>query len=183
LTANASWRRGDVTGLERHLVHADAIFQEMGEKYGQARLRLLHAYLSLAADNRTEARQLFREGLELARELGQTAYSLLILGGCAAIALLAGKDVAAVRLYGRAAELLEADAPHVDDGATAARAAYARYLPHLRERLDRAAFDAAWSEGQSLPIEDALDLALSVVCAPDDRDQPMNRPAVSGRAT
>ncbi|MGH2587501.1 MAG: ATP-binding protein [Dehalococcoidia bacterium] len=163
MTANVSARRGDVSGLEHHLVYADTIFQEMGEKYGQSRLRLLHAYLSLARDDQPEARRLFREGLSLARELGLTTYSLLILGGCAAIALLSGKEVTAAKLYGRAAVLLEADDLHVDEGAAAARAAYARYLPLLRERLDRSAFDSAWSEGLALPIEDALDLARSVV--------------------
>jgi predicted ATPase len=163
MTASVSWRRGDVAALVRHLTHADAIFQEMNEKYGQTRLRLLRAYLTLAHGDWVEARRLFREGLSLAGELGQTAYILLILGGCAAIALLSGKEVQAAMLYGKAAILLEADAPHVDEGAAAARAAYVRYLPLLRERLERRAFDAAWSAGRALPLEDALDLARSVV--------------------
>jgi predicted ATPase/DNA-binding XRE family transcriptional regulator len=182
MTAMSAWRRGDLAAVEHHLSYADATFQEMNEKYGQSRLRLLRAYVRLAHDDRAEARRLFREGLTLARELGQTAYSLLILGGCAAIALLSGKEVEAARLYGRAAPLLEADTPHVDDGAAAARAAYARYLPRLRDCLDRAAFDAAWSDGQSLPIEDALDLALSIVCDPDEVDQLTDRPAMTSRA-
>jgi hypothetical protein len=38
-----------------------------------------------------------------------------------------------------------------------------RYLPLLREHLERRAFDAAWSAGRALPLEDALDLARSVV--------------------
>jgi predicted ATPase/transcriptional regulator with XRE-family HTH domain len=167
MTANVSWRRGDVSGLEHHLVHADAIFQELGERYGQSRLRLLHAYLSLAQDNRTEARRLFCEGIGLASELGQSAYSLLILGGCAAIAFLCENYVHAAKLYGRASILLDADAPHVDDGAAAARAAYAQYLPLLRDRLDAGALDAAWSKGRTLSLDDAMDLARSIVCGPD----------------
>jgi hypothetical protein len=165
-TASALSRRGQVEGVERHLARADAIFQELGEKYGQSRLRLLHAYLSLARGDQAEARRLFREGLELARELGQTTYILLILGGCAAIALLSGKEIEAAQLYGRASVLLDADAPHVDDGAAAARAAYARFLPLLRERLDKRALDAAWADGRALPLDDALDLANSMVCDP-----------------
>jgi predicted ATPase len=176
MTASVSARRGDFVDLERHLVRADAIFQEMGEKYGQSRLRLLHAYLNLARDDLVEARRLLRESLSLARELGQTAYILLILGGCAAIALLAGREVMAATLYGRASALLDADAPHVDEGAAAARTAYARYLPLLRDRLDARAFDTAWSEGQALPIEDALDLALSTLCDPDEGDRRTDRP-------
>lgn len=168
MTVNAASQRGDDAGMERHLAHADAIFQELGEKYAQSRLRVLHAYLSLARDDRAEARRLLREGLSLARELGHTAYVLLILGGCAALALLSEREVEAAQLYGRASVLLEADTPHVDDGAAAARAAYARFLPLLRERLERRAFDAAWSEGQALPLDDALDLANSVVCDGDE---------------
>src|SRR5262249_50899994 len=147
-TASASWRRGDPSTLEGHLLHADAIFQEMAEKYGQSRLRLLHAYLRLAQGDQATARRRFAESLNLAGGLGQSASTLLILGGWAAIALLAGKEVDAAKLYGRAAAMLEADAPHVDDGAAVARAAYSHYLPLLRERLDGPAFDAAWSEGQ-----------------------------------
>jgi len=99
--------------------------------------------------------------------VGHTAYILLILGGCAALALFSGREVEAAKLYGRASDLLETDTPHVDDGAAAARAAYTRLLPLLRERLERHAFDAAWSEGRALPVDDALDLANAVVCDPD----------------
>ena len=168
MTANLLWRRGKASDVAPHLARADAIFQAMGEKYGQSRLRLLHGYLSLARGDQAEARRLFREGLSLARELGQTAYILLILGGCAAVALGSGRVVQAAQLYGRAAVLLEAAAPHVDDGAAAARAAYAQHLPLLRERLAEGDLAAAWSAGQALPIEDALDLARSVV---DDAEE------------
>jgi predicted ATPase/DNA-binding XRE family transcriptional regulator len=171
MTAAAFGRWGDLTGLERHLARADVIFREMGEKYGQSRLRVVYAYLSLARDDQAEARRLFHEGLSLAGELGQTTYILLMLGGCAAIALLAGEEVTAARLYGRASALLDAEELYVDEGAAAARAAYARYLPLLRDRLDERAFDTAWSEGQALPLEDALDLARAVV--DDPREDPL----------
>jgi tetratricopeptide (TPR) repeat protein len=180
MTASALSRRGDFENVERHLSEADAIFQEMGEMYGQSRLRLLHAYLSLAREDRAQARRLFREGLSLAREIGQSAYILLILGGCAALALLSGRYVESAKLYGKASVLLEADAPHVDDGAAAARAAYARFLPHLRESLDRRSLDAAWSEGKTLPLDEALDLANAVVSDSSEREPapiPATRPA------
>jgi hypothetical protein len=136
----------------------------------------VHAYHCLAQDRVTEAGRLFRESLRLARALGQTTYTLLNLGGCAAIALLSGQAVAAARLYGRAAVLLETDAPHVDDGAAAARAAYAHDLPLLRHRLAGSAFAAAWADGQALPLDDALDLARSVVAASDADDRGAGEP-------
>ncbi|MGD9894798.1 MAG: helix-turn-helix domain-containing protein, partial [Dehalococcoidia bacterium] len=37
MMAGAAWRRGDASDIERHIVRADAIFQTMGEKYGQSR--------------------------------------------------------------------------------------------------------------------------------------------------
>jgi hypothetical protein len=65
-------------------------------------------------------------------------------------------------LYGHAAPSLETGGAYVDAGAAAARAAYARHAPALRERLGAAAYAAAWAQGRALPLDDAVTLAMSV---------------------
>jgi hypothetical protein len=61
-------------------------------------------------------------------------------------------------LYGAVAALREATGarePPLD------RARYARSVHRVRERLGEAAFAEAWSEGQVMPLEQAIAYALA----------------------
>ncbi|HEX2035646.1 MAG TPA: helix-turn-helix domain-containing protein [Chloroflexota bacterium] len=153
---------GDYPAASAHLARALAIMRRLKEKYGVARALLVQGYISLEQAAVPEAGALFAESLALARDVGQSAHVLLNLAGCAAVALLTGRDRAAAQLYGRAAHVLQVGTPYMDGGAAAGREAYARYLPRLRERVPAATLAAWWAEGQAMPLEEAIALALAV---------------------
>ncbi|MGH2371554.1 MAG: hypothetical protein ACRDI2_25565, partial [Chloroflexota bacterium] len=153
---------GDYVAANAHIAQAVAVMRPLGEKYGMARGRLVQGYISLEQSAVQEAGALFAESLPLARELGQTAHLLLNLAGCAAVALLTGRERDAARLYGRAAPVLQTSTPYIDGGVAAAREAYPRYLARLREQVPAGTLAAWWAEGQAMSLEEAIALALTV---------------------
>src|SRR5262249_52845476 len=60
------------------------------------------------------------------------------------------------------------------------RAAYERALETTRTRLGEAAFAAAWSSGQALPFDDAIDLAEAVLALAKQQGTPPPLSTVAG---
>ena len=108
------------------------------------------------------ALECYRESIELAWEMGYLAQVALCLRGIAAIALASGDARDAATLLGVFAELVErfgwifSPAEQEEFDATIAQA---------REALEHDAFDAAWAEGCSLSLDQAVEFSLTVTAS------------------
>lgn len=131
---------------------------ESGE---QIRVAMCYINMGFIAYHRQEYRksaELIRQGLILNRTL-QNDYGLsTFIGSLAGALALLGDPQRAVRLLSASFALLEAkdgahqpsDLPEIEE-----------YIRVTKELLGEAAFQAAWQSGQTMPLEEAVDLALS----------------------
>ncbi len=115
------------------------------------------------------ARPRRRGDIALPREQGRLSERRRPLGlaealrAAAALAATTGRFETAARLYGGA------EARHQLAGVPlppAGRAAHERAVEEVRTALGGAAFEAAWSTGRSLPLDDALADALDTAAEP-----------------
>jgi hypothetical protein len=121
----------------------------------------LHALATVAraeGDNERAAR-LFGEGLTLSAEVEDHSSLAYYLQGLAAIAASEDRSARAARLWGAAETLLERTEviayAHAPD-----HSLYQRQVAAARERLDEAAWEAAWGEGRAMMPEQAVAYAL-----------------------
>jgi len=115
-------------------------------------------WATLGQGDHDRAARLFGEALKLNFELGEKWLSADCLDGLARVASVKGSPVRAARLWGAAKASSQAI------GALAApldQTAYDRHVAAARARLDKGAFDAAWTEGRSLTFEQAVTYALT----------------------
>jgi predicted ATPase/class 3 adenylate cyclase len=130
-----------------------AIRRELGNKAGIAgSLANLAMVVASEGDYQT-ARTLCQESLSLRRELGDRLSIAMCLERIAALASLQGQPVHMARLLGAAEALREAVGAPLQP---ADRADYERHVETARAALGETAFTAAWSEGRSMPLGQAL---------------------------
>lgn len=118
--------------------------------------------LGLAAlfeEDDLNAHRWFRESLVLALELGDKEDVASCLEGLAAIASRRSQPAQAAKLFGVAEKLrhqigVPMPAPY--------QAHYERMKAHARARLGESAFEAAWAEGQTMTLEQAVADALKI---------------------
>jgi non-specific serine/threonine protein kinase len=115
--------------------------------------------LVLEAGELERAESLAREGLLLLRDSGVRWNLPECLELAAGVAGARGQSKAAARLFGAAEAIREMTGADRFIG----RAAYEGFVGMVRASLDDRTFDAAWSEGRRLSIEQAIDEALLVV--------------------
>jgi hypothetical protein len=131
------------------------LFRDIGDQVGVALLLTDMGTVAEAHGSAAQAAQLYGEGLALAWKVGDKRRVAFCLEGLAAVAGPRRRHRAA-RLFGAAAALREAIGSPLPP---AERAGYERSVAAAR-RGDQAAFVAAWSEGQSMPLEQVLGYAL-----------------------
>ena len=101
--------------------------------------------------------ELLAESLATRRELADKAGIVGCLEGMAAVALAKRRPERAARLFGTSAMLRETiDAPL----SPAERLAYERDLVMGRAQLDEGTFAAAWAEGRTMTLEQAVAYGL-----------------------
>lgn len=149
----------DPTRAVRLLDESETLARESGAPFGLASaLNARAMFLQLGGeDARTVG--LLRESLALSRDLGDTytiGYGLIGLAG-ALVALKQWEQSA--RLYGAAEALREVTRTPIQYAGS--RTLYEQRVTALREQLGAKTFDAAWSEGRTMPLEDALTKALA----------------------
>jgi predicted ATPase/DNA-binding CsgD family transcriptional regulator len=146
------WRRA-VACYEESL----SLRQAAGDRRGAA--WTLH-YLALGAchgGDAAKARTLLTESLAIRREVGEPRWVAVALEGFAALAVAEGRPRAAVRLDAAATALRGAGEPRTPLEGSDLRP----WLDRARAQLAPAAAAALWAEGESLPVEDSVELALS----------------------
>jgi non-specific serine/threonine protein kinase len=151
---------GDYERATAVLEEGRASFRELGDLRGESLCSFTLGMTELKKGNLERGTAVLEEGLPLARrtkdKLG-SAYYFLGLGRAAAEQ---GQPVRAARLWGAAEVMREVigitlsyfDLAHSD---------YEARLAAARSHLDEAAWEAAWSEGQAMSPEQAIEYALS----------------------
>ena len=157
--AAASLSRGDISHARQLAERGLSLAREVGAR--DAVYLTLHALATVAraeGDNERAAR-LFGEGLTLSAEVEDHSSLAYYLQGLAAIAASEDRLARAARLWGAAETLLERTEviayAHAPD-----HSLYQRQVAAARERLDEAAWEAAWGEGRAMMPKQAVTYAL-----------------------
>ena len=137
-----------------------AIYRELGDTRNVALCLPALGILMLVFRDFEEAEKLFEEGLALERRLKYKTVIFFHLMGLAAVATHREHLRRAAKLYG-AGEALREAAGLSSNPFGEADYDYEGYLATVRAGLDEPDFDAAWSEGQAMSLEQAIDYALS----------------------
>lgn len=132
-------------------------FRELGQKESIAVVLNSLGYAQVCRGNLPRAVALLKEGMSIFRELRIAEGVVISLAGIAVAACASGQVERAGRLFGATSHLLEAigaSIPYAD------RAEYDRRLGAARTLLGERAFAAVWSEGEAMPMEQAIAYAL-----------------------
>jgi predicted ATPase/DNA-binding SARP family transcriptional activator/DNA-binding CsgD family transcriptional regulator len=150
-----------------------AIYRELGDIRNIARVLPSLGMVTLSHHDVEEAARYFEEGLAMVRDIRYKTVIFFHLMGLAAVAALRGQARRAAKLYG-AGEALRETGGFSFSALASSEYDYESYLALVRAGLEDAEFEAAWSEGRRMPIEDAIEYALSMEdasAAGDTRDR------------
>jgi tetratricopeptide (TPR) repeat protein len=149
--------RGDLTRALELAGEGVTLFRETGDRRGtSSTLDTLGEVLRDQGDLEG-AERAYREGLELARAIGHKRNMAAFLERLGTMAVGRGHAALAARLYGAAEAVrdgINCPVPPIE------RAGYDRAVALMEGRLGGDAFGRAWSEGRSMPLQRAVDLAL-----------------------
>jgi predicted ATPase/DNA-binding XRE family transcriptional regulator len=147
----------DYPAARRYYEEALRLSRESGNREDIAFALAFVGMLAVEEGDLDAARRTFAEALPLVRDLGYKLVLALCFEGTALMQQKLGRPLEAARLWGRAAAIrdeLETPLP------VPSRTRYERSVSAARSQADPAAFDAAWSEGTAMPVEEAVGLAL-----------------------
>jgi predicted ATPase len=155
---------GDVLRCRYQYTHAAqryaeslALFRELGDQHGIAWGLHNLGHIALAAGDALKAAALFKESLALCRDLGAKVGIAYGLAGMAGVAVMLGQLPRAARLLGAVEALLETIRGRMN---AADRVAYARNTDAVRTALRQSTFEAAWQQGRTCLVEQAIGEAL-----------------------
>lgn len=132
--------------------------RELGDKRGTSYGLLFLGFVTLEEGDYAAARPLFEQCLRIRRELQYTARYAQCFEAFAQLAAAQGQAERAVRLFAAAERLRETLGLRLSP---ADRPGYDRRLAQARGSLGEAAFVVAWAQGQVMPVEQAIDYALT----------------------
>jgi DNA-binding CsgD family transcriptional regulator len=168
-------KQGSNAHAKRLAEQALAQFREIGGKQGISVALYILAMVAQAERDYERARGLLQEGLKPAAEVGDESNVAYCLQGLAALAASEGGVARAARLWGAAEALLErieATAyAHAPD-----RSLYQTQVSAARAQLDEEAWSVAWAQGKEMPLERAVEYALS-----DEEEPPTLVPVAEER--
>jgi predicted ATPase/DNA-binding CsgD family transcriptional regulator len=148
-----------------------ALFRRIGDIQGTGHCLNNLALMAVSLADYDRASALMRENLRMAREADYKLLILYSLLGFGLVAAALGEAARAARLWGAEAAMTEAFGIHITPLARSTTG-YERHLVHARSQLDEAAWEAAWSEGQAMTPEEAIDYALQPQPAPQEQPAP-----------
>ena len=155
---NVAYYQGDFDGARVLITESLAIKRELGDKLGIAYALNTLGSIALYESDAAEAGNLYRESLAIRRALGDKLGIAECLEGLAGCAAAQGQITRSVRLFGAAEALREAigaPMPPCD------RAVYDRNLSMARAGLDESSFAAGWTSGREMPLEQAVEYAVT----------------------
>jgi DNA-binding CsgD family transcriptional regulator len=150
----------DFDEMRLRLKEALAIYRELEDTRNVALCLPSLGIVTLVLRDFEEAEKLFEEGLAWERRLKYKTLIFFHLMGLAAVATHRDHVRRAAKLYGAGEALREATglSPKPFGRITYD---YEGYLATVRAGLDEPDFDAAWSEGRAMSLEQAIEYALS----------------------
>jgi predicted ATPase/DNA-binding SARP family transcriptional activator/DNA-binding CsgD family transcriptional regulator len=135
-----------------------ALAQRSGDEVGIVRSLGLGALTALVGGDHGQTYALSKATLELSRRLGIDHYTASCLSIFGASACLQGRPFRAVRLWGAEVTLREAmGIPRMP----VETSFHKPYFDAVRDQLDDEAWEKAWSEGQAMDMDEAIEYALS----------------------
>jgi len=149
--------QGDYAGAIAHLEEALLVAQETGEDLFYAEALAHLGTVALRVGDYRQSAVLYQQSLALIWTRGYRENIVKDLAGLAAVASLLGQPERGARLCGAVEALREMS------GITLSplnRAEYDRTVEGIRAQLDEAMFVAAWKEGRTMPLEEAIAYAL-----------------------
>lgn len=156
--------QGDDRRAMMALQESLALARQLGDGRGMAMVLTGLGWVSLDRDDARQAQVCMRESLALFRDLGSKIDICLCIEGLGAVAGMRGEAARAARLFGAAQALREA--MNIDYAPLTERH-YARHREAARARIGDSAWSAAWEEGHTLSLDQAIDKALGVGATDD----------------
>jgi len=154
---------GKVAHHQHHYDQAKALYEESLALARQLRIRPTISWLlidlgglELVQGNAGRAKGLYAESLAIAVELGLKHSIAECLAGLAEVMGLMRQPERAVRLFGATQRLLDEIGAQLS---SLERLAYDQHLTDVQAHLSAVAFAAAWSQGQAMTLEQAIDYA------------------------
>ena len=144
---------GDMALACSQVEQALALYQEMKLQHRTALSLYALAQVAETCGDSARSRALYEQGVVLARESGDKGKIPAGLEGLAAAVAAQGNNAWAAHLWGAAEALREtigAPLPPVD------RVSYDRAVASSRTQLGEQAFAAAWAEGRTMSLKQAL---------------------------
>ena len=148
-----SLEQGDHEHATRLCEESLALRQKVGDKGGSAHTFAILGRVAFAQNNYEQAAACYQESLALRQESGEKDGVAAALEGLAGISAVQGQARRAAKLLGAAETLRESTGvavPPMD------RAFKERIIATVRAQLGEKAFTAAWAEGRSFTLEQAL---------------------------
>ena len=156
--AEVARHRGNYQQAKTLGLESLALLRGISDKWQLARIT---GWLGLVAvynsDDHDVAAGFLKESLALNREIGSWEYVAHCLEGFAGLAGARGQGGRAARLWGAAEDLRETISAPL---APVDRPDYDRSMAAARARLDEVSWEAAFAEGKSMPLEEAVEYAL-----------------------
>ncbi len=137
-----------------------ALFREVGDVRSCAQCLTIMGIAAVGRGDVGRAARVFEETLRLLRQLKDKIGTFYSLIGAAGVAVLQGRPARAARLFG-ACEALRKAIGHPAQPLERVNYDYEDFLATTRGALGEAAFEAAFSKGQAMSPEQAIEYALS----------------------
>lgn len=154
--------QGDAVQACSLLEESLMLYREIDSRQGIAQLLCPLARAAIMRGDTVAACALYEEGLAIARAMNMKRLIASCLEGLAEVGAIQGKVVWSAQLWGAAEVLREAVSvpiPFID------RADYERAITAVRSQLGEKVFTAAWMQGRTMTLEQALTLQ-EIVSAP-----------------
>lgn len=151
-------RQGRFERAQSLLTEGLRINQQLGEKWGIAVALGSLGWLALRQDNFDEMRNLLRQSLDIRIETGDRGGMAWCLEKIAEANHLKARFQPAATIFGAAATLRAPVGSMMD---AADQPGYESMISSLKTALGKDMFEAAWAEGQSMPLKLAVDYALA----------------------
>lgn len=151
-------RQGDLARASELYERSAALFLELGDTFSLAGTLWNQGEVARLLGDSRRARALYSESLALYRDLGDRENSAWCLQGLAAVAVASGQGERASRLLGAAEALREAIGAQLSP---AERPDFEQIVEATRVVLPPPAFERAWQAGRSLPLDRAIEYALT----------------------
>jgi non-specific serine/threonine protein kinase len=156
-TAELSRGRGDYA--RARVLYEEALAERGNARdSGRAVVVFNLGLVAFAQGDHARAHSFFSESLQICKEIGDKLGSVSALEGLAGVYGVRGEPARAARLFGAADAFHKVVNSPIQGGDLAD---YERFVAGTRAAMTPEAFEAAWSEGRSLSLEQAIELALA----------------------